>query len=428
MIKKFIPIGAAVILFWIAASSTYSESIDFLSNIRRLTFSGNNVVHFPCLSDDGRIMLYVVEINDGEKTTKAVRVMNIEDGEERELFRSGERRAPAPFKDIPLIVGSKPPVLSGNGRVAVFSLSPGEPAHILDHYLAVVNTDGTNFWVIHFPIESLKGKDTKLLDFESDHWERISNYAVNSEGDRIACLLKGHLGPRRYGNTSGIIFIDTLNKTLRTILAPNFIENEWKWSSFPRSPLLGGGWAFCMSGNGQKVIFGAQSSTDKTDYDLYIVEWNGKKKRRITDFNDRWFSLADVSHDGEKVVFFYNGREKQGIGTYIVKTDGSGLKYLKSRVAPRVELFDMSGNGRYILFKHIYKGMILDLYTGLEMVAFDEETPGYIKGLTPMDFPRIPAFWGAKIMSFKGDKILIVGPPQGKETPEIYLLLMEIKH
>lgn len=427
MIKRFIPIGPAVILLWIAASPLYSESIDFRGHIRRLTFSGNNVIHFPCLSDDGRIMLYVVEIKGEEKTKKAIRVLNVEDGEERELFRSGEKRALAPFQDIPLIVGSKPPVLSGNGRVAVFSLSLGEPAHILDHYLAVVNTDGTNFWVIHFPIEALKGKDIKSLDFESDHWERVSNFTVNSEGNRIACLLKGYLGPRRYGNPSGIIFVDTLSKTLRTILAPNFIENEWKWSSFPCRPLLGGGWAFCMSGNGQRVVFGAQSSADKTDYDLYVVEWNGKKMRRITDFNDRWFSLADVSHDGEKVAFFYNGREKQGIGTYTVMTDGSGLKYLKSRVAPRVELFDMSGDGRYILFKHIYKGMILDLYTGLEGVAFDEDTPGYIKGLTPMDFPRLPAFWEAKITSFKGDKILIIGPPKGKETPEIYLLSIEIK-
>ncbi len=157
------------------------------------------------------------------------------------------------------------------------------------------------------------------------------------------------------------------------------------------------------------------------------MNWNGKEIRRITDFHDRWFSLADISHDGEKIAFFYNGRKKQGIGTYTVNSGGKDLKHIKSGLAPRVELFDMSGDGKYILFKHIYKGMILNLNTGLEMVAFDESTPGYVKGLTPMDFPRIPAFWSPKTISHRGDRILLVGPPQGKETPEIYILNIDME-
>jgi len=422
MIKKYIQIAAAITLFCMAASPINTQNRPNRGEIRRLTYSGNNVVEYPCLSDDGRWMLFIMEIKDGEETTKTVMVMNVEDGKERELFRDRINKAPAPFGDILLRVGSKPPILSGNGRVAVFSLSLGEPVNILDHYLAIINTDGTNFQVIPFPIDALKGKDLKSLDFTSGDWERVSNYAVSSDGGRIACVLKGHLGPRRYGNPSGIVFLDNLNRKQRTILAPGFNGKEWIWSSLPRRPLSRGGWAFGMSGNGQRIVFGAQSSPDKNDYDLYATNWDGKEMKRITDFQDRWFSLADISHDGEKVVFFYNGRKKQGIGTYTVNTDGSGLQYLESKVAPRVELFDMSGNGRYILFKHIYKGMILNLYTGGEMVVFDEETPGYISGLIPMDFPRFPAFWGPRIMSFKGDRVLLVGPPQGKETPEIYML------
>lgn len=427
MIRKLILIAAAFIFFRMAAAHIDIKNIPLRGDIKRLTYSGNNIAQYPCLSDDGQWMLYILEIKDGEKTAKSVRVMNIEDGKERELFRDGERKAPAPFKEISLILGSKPPLLSGNGRLAVFSLSLGAPGHILDHYLAVINTDGTNFWIVHFPIDALKGKDLKSLEFTTGDWERVSNYAVSSDGNRIACVLKGHLGLRRYGHPSGIVFLDTLNKKQKTILAPDFIENEWKWSSFPRRPLSGGAWAFAMSGNGQKVVFGAQSSTDTNNYDLYVTNWEGKDIRRITDFQDRWFSLADVSYDGEKIVFFYNGREKRGIGTYTVNIDGSGLKYLESKVAPRVEFFDMSGNGRYILFKHIYKGVILDLYTGLEMVAFEEETPGYIEGLIPMDFPRIPAFWSPRVMSFRGDRALLIGPPNGKETPEIYLLSIDVK-
>jgi len=71
--------------------------------------------------------------------------------------------------------------------------------------------------------------------------------------------------------------------------------------------------------------------------------------------------------------------------------------------------------------------MILDLETGQEMVAFDDNTPGYITGMMPMDFPRIPSFWSSRIMNFSGNKVLLVGPPQGKETPEIYLLSLDVK-
>ncbi|NIO48390.1 MAG: hypothetical protein GTN73_02970 [Candidatus Aminicenantes bacterium] len=427
MIKKYIQIAAIISFFWIAASLLNAKDANNPGEITRLTHSGNNVAHFPCLSDDGRWMLYTIEIKDEEEAIKAVRIMNIGDKKERELFRDGTKKAPAPFEDIPLLVGSKPPVLSGNGRVAVFSMSLGAPSNILDHFLAVVNTDGTNFRIIPFPIKALEGKNLKSLEFTDGDWERLSNYAVSSDGKRIACVLKGHLGPRRYGNPGGIILLDASTQKQRTILAPDFDGNEWKWPSFPRNPLIGGGWAFALSGNGQKIVFGAQSSADNTDYDLYVVNWDGEEKKKITDFHDRWFSLTDISHDGEKIVFFYNGIKKQGIGTYTVNGEGKELKYIKSRLAPRVEFFDMSGNGQYILFKHIYKGMILNLNTGLEIMAFDESTPGYAKGLSPMDFPSIPAFWSPKIISLKGNRALLVGPPQGKETPEIYMLSIDVK-
>ena len=425
--KKFIPIWAIFIFFWLLTLPFTSNTTQDENHIKRLTFSGNNIVNFPCVSDDGRLLLYVIEIKNGGQTTKALRVMNVESGEDRELFRNGERKGLPPFQDTPLEIGSKPPVLSGDGQKAVFSLSLGEPARLLDHYLAVVNTDGTEFWLTHFPIESLQGKNLKSLDFTSSNWERISTYAVSSDGNRIACSVKGHLGPRRYGNPSGVIFIDMATKSLKTILAPDFAKSGWEWKAFPRSPLLGGGWAFCMSANGERVVFGAQASEDSTDYDLYAVKWNEEAARKITDFHDRWFSLADISNDGEKVVFFYNGRKKQGIGTYCMNTDGSGLKFLESKKAPRVELADMSGNGRYILFKHVYRGMILDLDKGTEKLAFDEETAGYIKGIIPMDFPRFPSFWCPKILSFKGDRALLIGPPQGKESPEIYLLTIGLE-
>jgi hypothetical protein len=425
-LNKFILLVAAVIFLWIAILPLDKENRLTGSQIKRLTFTGENAVHFPSLSDDGRWMLYVLEIKEGENSLKAIKVMNIEEGKERELFRSRKIKAPAPFQNVPLAVGSKPPILSGNGQVAVFSLSLEKPANILDHYLGIINTDGTNFRIIPFPITDLKGKDLKSLDFLSGEWERISNYALSSDGTKVACVLKGHLGPRRYGHPSGIAFLDALSGKQKTILTPDFDGKQWIWSTTPRRPLTGGGWAFCMSGNGQKIVFGAQSSEDPTDYDLFMVDWDGKEMRKLTDFHDRWFSLADISHDSEKVVFFYNGRKKQGIGTYAVNSDGSGLEYLESKTASQVELYDLSGNGRYVLFKHVYKGMIWDLFDGQEILAFDEHTPGYASNLIPMDFPQIPAFWGPNIVNFKGDKILLFGHPQGKTTPEIYILTIDL--
>jgi hypothetical protein len=427
MFREYKQFSAFLILLWLAVLSLPAASPVSHSEIKRLTYSGNNVVEYPCLSDDGRLVLYIVEIKNDQESLKSVRMMNVDSGKETELFRSGTMTAPAPFEEIPLMVGSKPPVLSGNGQIAIFSLTLGEPKNILDHYLAVVNTDGSGFKIVSFPIDALKDRDLEPLDFESAEWERISNYAIDRKGTRAACLVKGHLGPRRYGNPSGIIFLDIPDLKQRTILAPGFIGSEWVWPSFPRRPLLGGGWSFCLSGDGEKLVFGAQSSEEKTDYDLYYTDWEGKVLKRLTDFHDRWFSLADIDVEGKQVVFYYNGNKKQGMGTYIINSDGTGLEYLESKVAPRIELFELSGNGRFILFKHVYKGMILDLQTGKEAVAFDENTPGYAKGLFPMDFPRLPAFWRPRIMSLKGNRILLIGPPQGKETPEIYMLRLSME-
>ena len=234
MVKKLVPIVAVFILFQVAESSPALENRDRPGQIRRLTYSGKNVVQYPCLDDSGSRMIYILEIKDGEDTVKTVRIMNIEDGTEKELFREGKRTAPAPYQNTPLLVGSKPPIISGNGKVAIFSLSLGEPASILDHFLGVINTDGTHFRVFPFQIETLKGKDLKSLELESDEWERVSNYSVSSDGGRIACLLKGHLGPRRYGNPSGIVFLDTSTGKQRTILAPDFNGKEWVWTQMPR--------------------------------------------------------------------------------------------------------------------------------------------------------------------------------------------------
>jgi Tol biopolymer transport system component len=322
-------------------------------------------------------------------------------------------------------VGSKPPVLSGNGKIAVFALGVDNPLNLQDHFLAVLPTDGSGFWVTSFPIQNLEGMDLESLEFENGDWERVANYALSADGNRIACLVKGHLGPRRFGSSSGIILLDVPTKKQTTLLAPEFKTDGWAWLSSPRRPSTGGGWAFCLSEDGQTVVFGAQFSEDPKNYDLYTADWNNREIKQLTDFSDRWFSLADITQNGQMVLFFYNGAKKQGIGTYRINSDGTGLTYLESQTAPRVELFDMSGDGRFAFFKNIYQGIKLNLQTGEEIVAFSEETEGYVQGITPMDFPHFPSFWRPQIMSVSGERVLLVGPPQGKDSPEIYLLTID---
>jgi len=427
MNKKIGNIAIIMVIIFLLTGTLSSEVFANQGYIKRLTHSGNNTVHYPCLSEDGQWMLYVLENDSGEKIIRSILLMNIDTGEETELFQDRKITAPEPYEGVSLLVGTKPPMLSGDGQVAVFLLSLDKPENILDHFLAIINTDGTGFMTFSFPIQSLQEKNWKDLDFTESEWERISHYAVNSEGSRVACVMKGHFGPIRYGNASAIILIDTHSREQKTILAPEFSENGWEWTGFPSRPLLGGGWAFSINGTGDKILFGAQSSDDPLDFDLYISDWQGNQINKITDFQDRWFSLAKLSKDGKKIALFYTGKKKRGIGTYLINTDEFELEYAESTHSPRVEIFDLSGNGQYLLHKHIYDGLLLDIETGNEEVAFDRNTPGYVSGLAPMDFPRFPAFWSPHIMSYDGTRILLTGIPEGKKNPEFYLLNFETK-
>lgn len=425
MLKKFIPIILAIIVICALHTTSITAEENSPGQIRRLTQSGNNVALHPCLSSDGQKMLYTLEIKEIEEEAKAIKIMNLENGTETELFRDGTQPAPSPFEESFLRMGSKPPVLSGNGKIAVFALGIDNPLNLQDHFLAILPTDGSGFWVTSFPIQNLEGMDLESLEFENGDWERVANYALSADGNRIACLVKGHLGPRRFGSSSGIILLDIPTKKQTTLLAPEFKTDGWTWLSSPHRPSTGGGWAFCLSEDGQTVVFGAQSSEDPKNYDLYTADWNSREIKQLTDFRDRWFSLADITQNGQMVLFFYNGAKKQGIGTYRINSDGTGLTYLESQTAPRVEFFDMSGDGRFALFKNIYQGIKLNLQTGKEIVAFSEETEGYVQGITPMDFPHFPSFWRPQIMSVSGERVLLVGPPQGKDSPEIYLLTID---
>lgn len=426
MNKKNSPRAFLIFMVMVSGLLLFSEGSVDRSSIRRLTFSQNNRVLLSSLSANGLYALYTLEILSDADPKKSVRLIEVNSGRETEIFTERETKISNPGQPAEYLVGSKPPLLSGDGSRAFFLLSLGKPDHIVDHVLAIANPSTGEIEIRSFPNQALKGKDTVAKDFQSPDWERISGFAVSHDGTRIACALKGHLGPRRYGNCSGIVLVDLKNMSQRTILGPEFSGTGWVWSSFPRNPLLGGGWAFAMSGNGEKVLFGAQSSEELTDYDLYVADWNSGRVEKITDFSDRWFSLADMDYDGKQVVFYYNGQQKQGIGTYWLGLDDSGIRVLKSTILPRIDLVAAAGDGSLIAYKNIYQGMALDISTGKEFILFDDRVPGYVKGIVPMDFPQVPAFCTPKIVSMKGDRMLLAGPPLGRQAFELYVLSVDL--
>jgi hypothetical protein len=415
-----------VFIIWIACQLLLSDGLTGKSAIKRLTFSNNNRVIFSSISGNGLYAIYTLDIISGTGSKKSLRRIELNTGKEVEIFTEGETKTGGLPGRGELLLGSKPPLLNGDGSRAFFLLSMGNPDNLIDHVLAIANPGRPEIETLQFRMAALEGEDIKAAGFRSANWERISNFAVSTDGTRIALALKGHLGPLRYGNCSGIILLDLKAKKQRTILTPEFKNEGWTWSSFPSNPLLGGGWAFALSGNGEKVLFGARSSEDKTDYDLYVADWNSGNIKKITDFSDRWFSLADMDFDGKEAVFYYNGEKKQGIGTYRINTDGSEMRILMSPSQPRIELVGMAGNGSLIYYKNVYQGMVLDLKKGEESILFDERVPGYVRGVIPMDFPQVPAFCTPKIASLNGDRILLAGPPLDRQSFELYLLSVDL--
>jgi len=168
-------------------------------------------------------------------------------------------------------------------------------------------------------------------------------------------------------------------------------------------------------------LFGAQSSHNKDDYDLYLVNWDCSLLRKITYFKYRFFTIADISDDGKRIVFFYGGKKRQGIGTYFIHSDGTGLKYLKSKLSGRVDFEDMDPKGKRILHRYKYLAIMMELQTEKELIILHPEMPGYASSNESfMDFPYFPSFWIPRFMV--GNKVIFTGTPKGRVWREFYLL------
>jgi hypothetical protein len=395
--------------------------------ITRITHSEDAVVKYPSLSNDGQRLLYISEIIDpsaSEKRVLSVRIINTDGTQERVLFADKTIKAPYPQDKSYLFCGTRPPQLSGDGTKAVFSLSIKNPVLMEDHYLGVINTDGTGLTVYDLKNEKMPGFNWQQKGFKDDAWRRISNYSMSDDGRKLVLLVKGHHGPRKFGFPSAILVMNADGRNQRTLFSPDFGKEGWEWRSYPSKPCTEGGWAFAFSGDGKRILFGARSSAAKDDFDLYLMNWDGSGLSRVTDFKDRFFTLADISNDGQRIIFFYAGKKHQGPGTYLINSDGTGLKYLRSKFADRIDFEDMDPNGNRILYRHKYFGIAMDLDITNEVVVLRPGMPGYAgSNETFMDFPYFPSFWNASIMT--ENKAIITGTPQGRSWREFYLLKLK---
>ena len=151
------------------------------------------------------------------------------------------------------------------------------------------------------------------------------------------------------------------------------------------------------------------------------MNWDGTGLKKVTDFKDRFFTLADLSNDGKQIIFFYGGKKRQGIGTYTIRSDGTGLEYLNSKVADRVDFEDMDPKGKRMAYRHKDSGIFMDLESKKEAIIFHPKTPGYASSEGHfMDFPNFPSFWNPHIMT--EDEVIITGTPKGRVWREFYLL------
>ncbi len=128
--------------------SSFGQIYTAKSQIVRITRSKDAIVKYPALSNDGEKLLYLSETRDlsnPEVKIKSIKIINADGTEEKILFTDRTIRAPSPHDQSYLLCGTRPPLLSGDGTKAIFSLSINERLSLNDQYLGVVNTDGTGF-------------------------------------------------------------------------------------------------------------------------------------------------------------------------------------------------------------------------------------------------------------------------------------------
>jgi hypothetical protein len=392
--------------------------------LQRLTFSKDDVVSHPSMDEAGRLVVYRQEALDIEKggKTASIRVLDVERMISKVIFSDRTVQAPAPHDGQLLVCGTKPPVISGDGRKVAFSAGLGTPIFLDDHYLCVANSDGTDLKVIPIRNEELAAKDWKKLGFLSDEWRTISQYRISDDGQHIACLVKGHLGARDVSMPSGVLVVRSDGSGQRTLLAPKWKERQWSWEEgFPRNPFTNGGWVFELSGDGKKLVFGAQSSAEAEDYDIYLMALDGKGLEKIAAIRDRWIVRGDVSRDAKTMAFFYSGRKMEGMGTYALDFGKKGLHLLRSKATDRVDFREMSSDGRKILHRVQGVGLFAIGSDGSEIQIFDERSD-QVQGIKGgVDFPSFPSFWGPRFVSSRGDRILLEALPVGKDRKEIFM-------
>ena len=71
-------ISIVLLIILLMTGTVFSEVSNKQGQIKRLTHTGNDRALYPCLSDDGERVLYVLEMDSETGTNKSLKLMNIE--------------------------------------------------------------------------------------------------------------------------------------------------------------------------------------------------------------------------------------------------------------------------------------------------------------------------------------------------------------
>ncbi len=419
----------AIILFLFGVAPAPAKTPDANFKVSRIINAGlTERVLYPTMDGKGKFLIYYRDrLLKAGGSVRSLFVYDREQKQEKRLFKSGVKAAPAPFKGEKLIISQNPPKISTKGDKVIFPLSLSGANSPTNHYLGLVNLDGSGFIALSLKIEALETIDWKKLGFKGPFWERFSAYDISADGKTIACVVKGDLGPGTYRQPSAIAIINTDTLKVKYFLAPTWQKGEWKYSRLPMKVLTGGGWSFDLDDRGELLLFGGKPTPKKGEYDLYLLDTSNGNVSRLTDFLDRPFARGKLMA-GKKVFFFYGGAKKEGVGTYFINPNKPKSFYFGGK-GSRSFLQGFGAGGENLYYTSGDRGAVYNLKSGLETTIFKRgNLIGINSNIQPCEgwrFPFYPSGFTPTIATAGGSRFLATAICEQGQTPQFFLITLD---
>jgi TolB protein len=325
------------------ASSLQDPRETFFTNLRQLTFSGENAEAY--FSFDGTRLVFQ-STSDGF-TCDQIFTMNL-DGSDRRLISSGKGRCTCSYfmpGDKELIYASTH--LGGDACPPPPDRSQGYVWPIYPEYdLFVANLDGSNVRqlteVPGYDAEATVSPDGKKIVFTSMRHGDLEIYSMNIDGSDVQRLTeeRGYDGGAFYSPDSKLICYRASHPTEQTavdrytrLLGQGLIEPRAldlyvmnADGSNKRQITRNGKANFCpyFTPDGKFLVFSSNLGDEKgREFDMYLVSLEGGDPIRVT-YTAEFDGFPMFSPDGKKLVFCSNRGAKQRGETNVFIADWVG--------------------------------------------------------------------------------------------------------